>query len=801
MTKEIILNNSPNISEIEENPTHFLEINNSKYDTDVKLIKVKIIVPKGTLTNSKFDHKSNVLTVMNEIDRITFNVRATSEHCSEVLKITNILNKEEQAGQKPKNNYPIMGTNALLVKTNSVKNTEVKHQEDSDEELSSLRDSAIIQELVTERYQDSMIELFQRNFKRQTSRRSSLQTTSRTISETSVDMKDTNYNFVVKHSSTMLNELEDYNDIKYFDSSEFPSLEYCSVVDTLNQLQQVQVEPEVNLQNENTTGYVQNKDHSFNSSDFNVDVTLGSAIDFILSTNGDCLDPSSTSNERERTYCMDSSNSNETPQSKSDFDEDKFLQRALGEELNGYQSCDAETSLVSSKSIGSSDVSFLLSKASSLYSTVSSKMRRLQRRLPLHSSGGTISEENGLETSLLTTTSSGNEERLARLMHDSAVQHQIIMQTGKALEYCRSVKEFTGSREVVEGERMLLLATCKRQAILEVIRKCEYDDPNEVAQNSSSTIKISNLIFNPQENTPTKTRSHKNNQWFICIVNCNEFTYATEAKMADNDGFVRFDEEMFRFDDLDMDFGLIVSLYAIVIKNGLRSYSHESKYHLKKDVKTNTSSILCPPAPTTSFLQHFSQTPKYQTLPTTPTSTKHSFLPYGTFTLRLSNINAKYYRLSKMSTVADSQLSGVFSMAVETALEVRAKGMGFMTLGQGSVGTTWSRYWCELEGCELRWWNYPPQDGGERTKPIGSINLEACISARITSVDRNICARPRTLLLETATDKTTSSSSDYETTRYLLSCDTAHDLTVWENKLNAVLGILRSWSGNKRNMF
>lgn len=832
--KPIILNNSPDTTakidliENEENPTHFIELNNSHYESNIKIIKVKIIVPKGTLTNSKFDHKSNVLTVMNDIDKITFNVRTTTENSSEVLKITNILNSDEHSNEsmkleeccklsKPKYSYPIMGTNALLVKTNSIKNTEVKNEEQL------LSDSAIIDELVNERYQDSMIELYQRNFRRQTSRRSSLQSNSRTISENSAD-KDINYNFEnnIKHSSTMLNELEEnIDDLKSFGTFQPSNLEYCHISNTTEVLDNAKiVDPRQYLYSTETVFSTSSSDNStnkknttFNSSDFNVDVTLGSAIDFILSTNGNQIDTSTSINDYESSV----STSNITPQSKSDFDEDKFLQRALGEELNDYISTDSKemdqtgttdtnyTSYVSStsKSVNSSDVSLLLSKASSLYSTVSSKIRHLGKGIPLHFSEGTISEEAIEDGSSNTSDGIQISERIAVLTQESVVQLQVMQQTAKALGYCRSVKEFVGSFEQIEAERMLLLATCKHQAIVDIIRKYEFSDHNEEDhqnqnQNSRGTITISNFNFHPEErNSPKIKKSTSNkknvehsdllNQWFVCIINCNEFTYATEAKMATKDGFVRFEDEVFRFEDLGMDFELKVSLYAIKLKNSLRNYSHESKYHLNKDLKTN--SILCPPTPSASFLQHLTLT---RSPPSTnnPPSIKHSFIPFGTSILRVNSFKASnHYRLNKMPTISSNQLSGVFSADVKTELVVRSKGSGFMTIGQGDNVTTWSRHWCELEGSKLSWWNYPQQGNGvERADALGCIDIRTCISARVISVDRNICARPRTLLLETTNNK------DGKITRHLLSFDSAQEMGHWENKLNRLLDILRSWN-------
>lgn len=50
-------------------------------------------------------------------------------------------------------------------------------------------------------------------------------------------------------------------------------------------------------------------------------------------------------------------------------------------------------------------------------------------------------------------------DRVSELLVESDVQYQVILQTSKALAFCRSTKEFSAGDEELEAERILLLAS------------------------------------------------------------------------------------------------------------------------------------------------------------------------------------------------------------------------------------------------------------------------------------------------------------------------------------------------------
>lgn len=101
--------------------------------------------------------------------------------------------------------------------------------------------------------------------------------------------------------------------------------------------------------------------------------------------------------------------------------------------------------------MGSADVSMLVSKLSSFYSSVKKGIRK--KRSSLKTNQFT---PNG--TQILKPSS--DNPRLDNLKRDLSIQNEIIFQVSKALVYCRSSKDFLYSTEHVEAEKILLVA-CK----------------------------------------------------------------------------------------------------------------------------------------------------------------------------------------------------------------------------------------------------------------------------------------------------------------------------------------------------
>lgn len=104
-----------------------------------------------------------------------------------------------------------------------------------------------------------------------------------------------------------------------------------------------------------------------------------------------------------------------------------------------------------------------------------------------------------------------------------------------------------------------------------------------------------------------------------------------------------------------------------------------------------------------------------------------------------------------------SVVQGNMRLKMRCDLQLTEKHMGFLTYTsqtfflsrgeQSSAIGAWNRRWCVLKGQTLQLWNYP--DEQETHIPIFSIDLGKCISDRVSVADRTMCARVRTLVVET----------------------------------------------------
>lgn len=161
-----------------------------------------------------------------------------------------------------------------------------------------------------------------------------------------------------------------------------------------------------------------------------------------------------------------------------------------------------------------------------------------------------------------------------------------------------------------------------------------------------------------------------------------------------------------------------------------------------------------------------------------------AFKLWGSSTIKnLYSARNSWFTFSNVSK--ESILSDDFIADVQSTLKINIKEQGFLTIGTDFRGTpVWNRRWCILDGSSLNYWNYPNEDNV--APPIGVLDLTKCTIDQIKIVDRDICARPRTLLLELKSDRAKK--------RYLLSADSMSDLEEWQKQLNLVLSALKKWN-------
>ncbi|XP_043277611.1 anillin isoform X2 [Venturia canescens] len=401
------------------------------------------------------------------------------------------------------------------------------------------------------------------------------------------------------------------------------------------------------------------------------------------------------------------------------------------------------------------------------------------------------------------------QEKIKRLMDEVCKQQTIIGQASQALNLCHATVEFTGSREQVEGERLLLVATHRRQAALNEIQRLKVEGTlrpvvpgsSEVQESGSLTISALTLPLKRDyfRNVDSDTCLH-----FVCLVRYLENIVVTPVVQAENgDACVRFPSTL-KLEDLFSDFKITIEVYSLETRAEV--LPHEIKYHIHNNGNSgNHSGVSKKSGGKTpkKFLKQESRLimPSVQS-PAGPGAVRTpAFAPAGYVIFSLKEVNRQQFTLNKVPK--DLALEGKLQMHVACELSVSVEHRGFLTMFEDVSGFgAWHRRWCLLKGAILSYWKYP--DDERKKTPIGSIELQGITTTNVGLVSRDICARPNTFLLESirpAQPGDTESlvlvrNGSQTTIRHLLSADTKEDRLEWCSKLNKTINLIHAWGGN-----
>lgn len=396
------------------------------------------------------------------------------------------------------------------------------------------------------------------------------------------------------------------------------------------------------------------------------------------------------------------------------------------------------------------------------------------------------------------------QDEIKVLLEEAAYQQNIVLQASQALNLCVANDiTFKGSREEIEAERVLLLATEHRTACLDEVNKLKTGDGagDEDAQefktmNSSgsgmpactATLSLSGIKITLRQELMDMlrvgVRSDLGVFYFVCIIQHGTHEFYCSRVLSTNDAtegnFLVFPEK-FTLKDLRPDFTVAVKLFCMNVKKTLMPgpVSTPTKHKIFQSPKVvkgmlagrRTSDT---PSPATQVLAS----------PQTVFRTS-SFVPVGVTHVNLPIIKSKQFSLDKVPDTCP--LTNFLEMKVDCSPQYSNRVNGFLTILEdiGGYGA-WQRRWCVLQGAVMSYWRYP---GDEETKfPMGSINLAECINEEVTRVARDLCARPNTIELKLRRSCGTE-------VKYLLAADTKSDRATWIDSLNEALRDGRAWTG------
>ncbi|GFS87841.1 anillin [Nephila pilipes] len=386
------------------------------------------------------------------------------------------------------------------------------------------------------------------------------------------------------------------------------------------------------------------------------------------------------------------------------------------------------------------------------------------------------------------------QDRIKQLQEEIIRQQTVIGQTSQALNLCHTTAEFSGSSEQVEGERLLLIATQKRQAILNEIQRLKsHGAQGSTTEEGTGTLTITGMELPLKRDFIAAQLEGKTNDvvhYFLCLLRHGHQVVVTQMVSTNDkitDGSLHF-SNLIQLKNLPSDFSVVFEVYTLQTKK--ENLPHDKKYHIKRE---HSKIRLTPkgkkadgklPALSSPGGPHAVRSPSF------------SVVGYTRFSLH--NCSKKCFTLDKIPFT--SPLEGVLKVRLQLHAKHKITEKGFLTMFEDVSGFgAWHRRWCALDGNILAYWKYPDQEN--KKDAMGAIDLRQCVTKEVRVVSRDVCARPHTFLLmevrprrEGEKDTLISQSQNtLTTTRRLLSADTKEERERWCQRLNEALQNVRKW--------
>uniref|UniRef100_A0A2K6WH23 PH domain-containing protein n=1 Tax=Onchocerca volvulus TaxID=6282 RepID=A0A2K6WH23_ONCVO len=372
----------------------------------------------------------------------------------------------------------------------------------------------------------------------------------------------------------------------------------------------------------------------------------------------------------------------------------------------------------------------------------------------------------------------------ARLEEAISVQQEQIVQASRALSFCHNTQEFRGSREEVDAQRALLIATERRRALIFVLDRLIQKHATGSVQHSISDRPKGNLTF--WDISVKLMRDFVNGHinyhddqllfYFIVLIRCEETVHHTTLTTSDEgicSGRLEFPHYI-KFRSLPHDFNCTLEIFSLRTRREL--LRHGTKYHIKSgnSLKKSQKSMLSP-GPVSLGGPSAVIDPSFQRV--------------GHLSLNISNVHKTRFHLSDTLYPLD----GIIEMKVRCHAEdcgtIGHK--GFLSLYQPVENiASWSRFWCVLWDGQLRFWRYP-EDESTKT-PMVSIDLRTCACNEIKPISVERCPYPNSMQIDVWLPGEYSQKPDK--IRILMAADRKDEMHSWLNAMNISLRNLSLWS-------
>ncbi|XP_075349579.1 anillin isoform X2 [Mycteria americana] len=396
------------------------------------------------------------------------------------------------------------------------------------------------------------------------------------------------------------------------------------------------------------------------------------------------------------------------------------------------------------------------------------------------------------------------KKKMQELNNEINMQQTVIHQASQALNCCFDEEHGKGSQQEAEAERLLLLATEKRTALLEELNKLKSEGPhrrNKAVSTSTEFAPSRGSVSISEMRLPLKAdfvcgtvqKPEAANYYYVIILrsgaeNMVATPLASTASSLNGDALTF--TTTFTMHDVSNDFEINIEVYSLVQRKEVTGTD--------KRKKANKSKVITPKRLLTSITSKSTLTPAMAS-PGGPNAVRTTnFILVGSHKLSLSSVGNAKFALDKVPFL--SPLEGHIYLKLKCQVDSSVEEKGFLTMFEDVSGFgAWHRRWCVLSGNCISYWTYP--DDEKRKHPLGRINLANCTNHQIEPANREFCARPNTFELITVRpqredDRETLVSRCRDTlcvTKNWLSADTKEERNLWMQKLNQILVDLRMW--------
>ncbi|XP_037650862.1 anillin isoform X3 [Sebastes umbrosus] len=427
------------------------------------------------------------------------------------------------------------------------------------------------------------------------------------------------------------------------------------------------------------------------------------------------------------------------------------------------------------------------------------------------------------------------KQKMKILTNELNLQQTVIHQASQALNCCTDEEHGKGSQVEAEAERLLLVATERREALKAELDRLKGDPTGQKKASAAperTSMSASKGSITLQEfrlplkadfvcsiaNKPESTK----HSFFMMIRAGAENTVATPLASTHHglSGDTLSFPTKFTMSDVSSDFKIDIEVYSLVQK---RDVCNDKKKKPSKSKiiwrQVHEAHDLCMSAITPKrflAITKSAHTPVMAS-PGGPNAIRTSnFVLVGSHKLTLSSIGTNKFPLEKINYEGSERellndmfptkvpflcpLEGHVYLKMQCEVGSKVEEKGFLTMFEDVSGFgAWHRRWCVLSGYCISYWTYP--DDEKRKNPIGRINLANCTSKKVEPANREFCARPNTFELITVRpqredDKETLVSQCKNTmcvTKNWLCADTKDERNLWMRKLTQIVVDLRMW--------